>query len=226
MMTDALHGGLSMEKYQRDNTRYYYVVNENNNSYTLTTYATEGDAYDTESWYKAGEQTYENTDYSYKPGTQLFFGENGKATAMRYSTNGFAQASTSFVFIDGKECDMRFDTGPVQKNLLLTFDYVNSFKDIGSQRCYVSVNDHLIGSFLAEKPEEKKMVIPKEYIADDGRVNIHFFVPDAKSPYEIGTGVDRRTLSLALHAITIDLTDEAYVPEKQTEIKEESEPAQ
>ena len=222
MLTDAIHGKLVIENsYEKTGTRYCYNGYEENSEYVITEYATEGDAYDPGSYYKTGKlYTYQKNNYQYEPGTKLFFGENFGATAKQYCTEGFSEASTEFTWTCAKEAVMRFETSEIRENLKLTFDFVNEFDEIGSQRCYISANDTLVGSFVAEKPGEKTFILPGECLTENNTLILRFSLPDAQSPFENGKGVDHRILGLAFHSICIEQTEERPNLEEQLEVRE------
>ena len=221
IFSEAMHGSMDIEgHYEKHGTRYFYIGDDNNNGYTITEYASEGNAYDPESYYKTGRSySLRMTDIRYTPGTELYFGEDNSATAKPYCVKGVSESSTSFAWTDGKEVEMQFETGLVRDNLIIKFNYVNEFDEIGPQRCYISVNDHLIGSFITEKDEERQMIIPKEFIQDSDTLHLLISLPDAQSPLENGKGQDRRILGLALQRICFEVTEEKYNPEQQFEIE-------
>ncbi len=219
MLTDALQNRLeSAEKYETKGTRYFYRGVEINDSYYITEYASEGSAYDTPGWQATGKiYASSDSDRLYELGTRLFFGENGGATAKRHFVKGFTYPQDTFAWTDGKEAELCFETGTVEQNLLLSFDYG---KTNGYQRMYFYTGDQLIASYGENKTTvHHEMVIPKEAVKD-GILNLRIEFPYAISPVEAGTGMDSRILGITFKNIFIDETDLPFEPEKQRNIPE------
>ena len=219
MLADALKGKLNMDDYYwKDEKRLFYVGSESNNTYTIYEYASEGDAYDAESWYATGNdyKFIGVPDFKYIVGTKLYSGVEGGTTACQYFVKGFTQSESTFVWTSGTELEMRFDIEEAKQNLSLAFDYC----DVGNkyQRCYVYAADNLIGSHIAQKPETQRYIIPKEDVVD-GVLNIKIYLPDAYCPFEHGTGEDKRKLGLAFQTVTLNWTDIPFDLESQMQVE-------
>lgn len=220
MMTSAVQNHLTdpENEYAVTGTRYFYMGHEVNNTYQIEEYASDGDAYDFDSYQLTGRSyTYQNADTHYDLGTLLYFGERGGATAKKHFVKGFTYLESQFVWSDGKEIILQFDIGSVSDNLSLSFDYLAAFDQY--QRVHVYAGEQEIGSFIAQDAAEQSFVIPHEAVKD-GILDIRFYLPDAACPLEAGTGVDDRLLGLAFRTIRIDLCDAPFIPEEQTEIQD------
>lgn len=219
MLVDALQNRLCIDsKYETQGTRYFYVGSESNNSYRIIEYASDGNAYDTDSYHATGND-YINTssDMTYELGTELYFGENGGSTAKKYCVKGFTYPETSYVWTNGKEIELRFDIGLVEQNLELSIDYgaVNN----NYQRVYVYAGEQPVASFVAKNASRQSFILPKEAV-QDGILDIKIMLPDAFSPLKEGTGVDGRMLGLALRSVMISQRDLLFEKEKQMKIRE------
>lgn len=214
MLTDSLKNRkIIVEDYEVQGTRYFYVGAESNSSYHLIEYASDGKAYDASSYYNTGhDYVYQNNDTTYKLGTTLFFGEAGGSTAKKHFVKGFSYPESSHVWTNGNEVEMQFDLGHIDKDILLSFNYVAVSRK--QQRVYIYAGDQLIASYFAQKAEEKSFVIPKESVKD-GILNITFRLPDAISSLQAGTGIDGRVTGLAFKSILIDVSDSAFEPDQQ-----------
>ena len=221
MLVSALHSDLNIEtQYETKGTRYFYVGAESNDSYHLIEYASDGKAYDTNSYHSTGhDYVYQNNDITYKLGTTLFFGENGGSTAKKHFVNGFSYPESSYVWTSEQEVELQFELGSMDKDLLLSFDYV-AVSNM-QQRIYIYAGDQLIASYMAQKAEGKSFIIPKESVKD-GILNITFKLPDAVSPLKAGTGIDDRITGLALKSILIDASDTSFDAVKQISLSKYS----
>ncbi|QUC66671.1 sulfatase-like hydrolase/transferase [Aristaeella hokkaidonensis] len=205
------------EKYQTEGTRYFYVGSTTNNGYTITEYASEGNAYDTDSYYLTGKvySPAEENSTDYKLGEEILFGDRYGAPAQRYMINGFSYIDPDYVWSSEKEVEFGFKLGDIKDNLLLTIEYHAVMN--GFQRCYLYADDQMIGSFSTTKADVRKFIIPGECVKE-GMLNIRMDLPDCYNPVTHGTGVDNRNLGLGFYSIQIDSTDEVYEPEKQLTI--------
>lgn len=216
MMAMALRSQLYVSEYETKGTRYFYSGSESNNTYRIIEYASDGDAYDTDSYYTTGkEYIYQDNDISYALGTTLYFGENGGSTAKKHFVNGFTYPESDYVWTNGKNVELKFDIGSIDKNLLISFDYTHTINDF--QRVYLYVGDLPVASFITRKPTNHQFVIPRDAVID-GVLDITFKLPDAYSPLAEGTGIDSRILALAFNSIKIEQCDLSYRPEEQHSI--------
>ena len=219
MIADSLQRQINIEEqYVSDGTRYIYIGSNNNNSYTITEYASDGDAYDTSSYHKTGKiyqpKAQENNDYQL--GQLLYLGSRYGSPAQKYFVKGFTHIDPEYVWSNGKEVEMKFKIPNPNENLLLSFDYLtvmNSF-----QRCYLYANETIIGNFIATKKDKKSFVIPRELITDD-LLSIKILLPDCYNPVEHGTGKDNRAMGIGFYSLSIDKTTETFDIEKQITIK-------
>lgn len=217
MLVDALHGKPDIEAYECSGTRYMYNATENNNTYAIYEYASDGDAYDAESWAATGRTfEYQESNFDYTIGTRIYCGLKKNATAVKYFQKGFSEIESGHVWTKEQEVELKFDCGPIKDNLKFEFQY--SAVNNNHQRCYIYVNGNLVESYLAEKNETKAIVIPKEYVSD-GKIDIVFSLPDARSPLELGIGVDTRDLGLAFNNFLLEYTDDAFDSESQIELE-------
>ena len=218
MMVDALKNKLVPENYiVPAGMRYFYSATEKNGDYSIVEYASEGDAYDVDSWQTTGMvYSYEKKDYSYKLGTKLYSGILNDCTACQHFVKGFTQSESTFSWTDGEDAEMRFDIGSVDKDLKFVFDYC----DVGNhyQRCYLYAADRLIGSRVTEGASTQEYVIPRDCVVD-GKLEIRLWMPDAYCPLEHGTGQDRRHLGLAVQTFLLDLTDDPYDAASQMQVE-------
>ena len=221
MLADSLKDNqIEVEKYEKQGTRYFYVGSESNNSYHLIEYASDGKAYDTNSYYATGhDYEYQNNDITYKIGTTLFFGENGGSTAKKHFIKGFSYPESSYVWTNDNEVQMQFELGSVDKNLSLFFDYVAVSNR--QQRVYIYAGEQLIASYLAQKAEGRQFIVPKDSVKD-GILSITIKLPDAVSSLKTGTGIDSRITGLALKSIQINMSDSSFELEKQISLSEYS----
>ena len=219
MMVDSLRNCLNIdEKYAIQGNRYFYVGINDNNSYVVKEYVSEGNAYDTSGFHETGKTYGPKQDGSraYKLGELLYLGDRHNATAQKYMVKGFPYIDEDYVWSCGKDVALQFDLGKVEKNLKLTLDFraaMNRF-----QRCYLFVNATPIGNFVAKKASVKAFIIPKEEIID-GSLVIRMLLPDCYNPVTHGTGADDRELGIGFYSIRIDATDEPFDVERQTEIE-------
>ena len=219
MIADALRGGLDVEgNYIEDGIRRFYVGKNNNDTYKITEYASDGNAYDPGSYYSTGK-VYEPTgkdDKTYHLGDVVYFGDRNGATAQKYFVKGFSYVDPDYVWSNGNEAELQFDLGNVQNNLLITFDYRTVMN--GFQRCYLYAEDSLIASFSTTKGGIKSFIIPADIIKD-GILNIRMLLPDCYNPVTHGTGTDNRELGIGFYSLQIDKTNESFEVEKQITIK-------
>ena len=217
MFVDALNEQLNPTDYSiPSGNRYFYASVEKNGSYTIYEYASDGDAYDFDSWHPTGvSYEFTNKDYHYQLGTMLYCGEQKGATASRYYVKGFTQTDGEYCFTDGTDVEMMFDVGDIEGNLMLEYSYVGTMR---SQRCYLYASDNIFGSCSADGPGTQSFIIPRESIKD-GVLKIRIYLPDAYSDYEHGTGPDTRKLGIGFESIIIDHSDEEFEASAQMHIE-------
>ena len=216
MLSDALQGELDIEgNYIADEGRYFYVGHEHDNTYDIVEYVTDGAAYDASAMRETGKHyAYVKADYTYRLGTEVSFAERDGATAQKYMVSGFSAPYPTFAWTNGNEAELRFDGLPAGRNLMLTLNYAGVMND--SQQCFAYAGERLIGSFIAGKQDEKKLVIPKEAVID-GKLVLTLKLPDAYSPAEHGTGTDPVKRGIRFTTLCLKETDEAFDAERQTE---------
>ncbi len=219
MMADALKGiSLNIEnRYPALGTRYFYAGAEGNNSYRIIEFASNGDAYDVESWHRTGKEFInQTTDIKYSLGDILYFGEAGESTARKYFVSGFTYIESKYVWNNGKTAEMKFDLGNPKGNLLLRFDYVAVLGNY--QRVYLFAGNQPVANFIARNGAKYQCVIPGSMV-EDGILDLRIEMPDAFSPRETGTGVDTRIMALAFRTISIDSTDAPFKIDEQMRMK-------
>lgn len=118
----------------------------------------------------------------------------------RYFVSGLSHAEDEFTWTDGNTCEMHFNVGDTDKDLLLTLNCGIYGK---KQEVIVEINGENITTLLLTGGGEQKVEIANELI-QDGILNIVFYLPDAQSPKELGESEDARLLGLRLYSLSIN----------------------
>lgn len=93
--------------------------------------------------------------------------------------------------------------------------FISGYVHPSSGGCTVMLNNTVIDELEAgTRYSRYEITVSKELIGDSGKQTIAFSSKDAKSPYQSGTGEDKRELGIALSSIIIDIKSAV---EKSTE---------
>lgn len=201
--------------YITNDTRYFYYDDGELSIVNITEYACDPGimAWQNENIYKTGVVYHGdslNISYEYKLGTPLSFAE--EATANPYEKMGYSRNEGSFTWTRGEESELYFEITDKDYNnleLILSYAAYNDFQNI-----IIFANNHLVADYIALPSEDKKIIIPKEYV-EDSKLTIHFYYPGALSPREVNGSTDTRLLSLRMIGMTINNTDEQFIAEEQ-----------
>ena len=205
-----------IDDYSTDGIRYFYVNQDEMSLVNIIEYACDPGvmAWDHAKIYKTGtiyHQDSLNVSYDYTLGTKLFF--SIEATANKYEKLGFSKNEGHYTWTDGEESKMLFEIKDKNfDNLELLMTYYPFTK---VQNVVVYANDNIVADYIASKKEEKKIIIPKEYVQDN-ILELKFEFPGAITPFEYtGANDGTRLLSFQMYDITISNTEEEFVPKNQ-----------
>ena len=200
MMVSALRGTLtSLEPYRASSPRYFYRHTEKGAVINLTEYAINGPVWSSEA-VKTGTVYHENSlqlSRHYTPGTTLYFDE--RDTARNHIVSGFSKNEALFTWTLGNDAEMLFELPETPGSLTLSLRH-GIFSS--SQTVEVWVNDRLVETYTASGTANHSLLIPAGIVTGTGlRLRLH--LPNAVSPYELGTSSDHRVLALSMMSLTI-----------------------
>ena len=201
IMVSALRGELtSLEPYRASSPRYFYCHSEKGTVVNLTEYAVSGPALASDAE-PTGMVWHENTlrlSRDYRPGTVLYF--DGRDTARGYIVSGFSSNEAIYTWTSGNDAEMLFELPEPPGALRLT---VNCGAYGGEQAVEVFVNDQLIDTIAVKGVDEYSVLIPAGAVTGtELRLRLH--LPDARSPFSLGKGVDHRLLGLNMKSLLIE----------------------
>lgn len=142
--------------------------------------------------------------WQYELGTVVTFSEKNN-TAEEYCTSGFAEAEEAFTWTDGDAAQMAFRILENEKLNDIVLEYTCRAFD-AKQHVILYANDQKIADYDHIEEETKKITIPTECIVD-GKLDLRFELPDAKSPKSLGVSEDARKLGLAMKALQINVLE-------------------
>ena len=205
IMVSALRGTLtSLEPYRASSPRYFYYHSEKDAIVNITEYAIHGPAWSSEPE-ATGTVYHENTLHlsrDYIPDTTVYFDD--RDTARNYIVAGFSKNEGIQTWTSGNDAEMLFRLPEVPGDLILNLRH-GSYN--GTQTVEVWVNDQLVETYSATGSVNRSVLIPAGIITGtELRLRLH--LPDAASPYELGSGTDTRLLALSMYDLTIRNTGE------------------
>ena len=109
-----------------------------------------------------------------------------------------------YVWLDWYTIDLMIDLNGNYNNLLFGLEYEDVYH--GPQIVEIYVNGNKLLEYIADKNEEKQIIIPKEYINGD-HLWITLKFPEATSPQDNGEAEDARILSLGMTGMYLESTD-------------------
>jgi hypothetical protein len=146
----------------------------------------------------------ESPYHPYEYGKTILFGKNG--TCDQYLFDGWANPEEGYTWTDGYKSVLGIKTRENNSDLKLK---IKASQYTSKQRVNVTVNDHPVGNWIFDKPEdqEKSIIIPHG-VLKEGMQYIAFELPDAKSPQSLGLSDDNRILALAVQSLVINSSKE------------------
>jgi len=134
------------------------------------------------------------------------FSQGGNSN--KFMTSGWSQAEKDFTWTNGKIASLVFPIKESEQNLILKVK-LHPFIVPGKldhQEVNVIINDKPTDQWVFSEggQQEKTILIPKDLLSQ-GRLNIVFETPDAKSPKELGISEDTRELAIAIYSITMNV---------------------
>jgi hypothetical protein len=139
----------------------------------------------------------EPNDYRYNE--RINMGMTGKGG--RYLGSGWAAQSDRHCWTNGIQAELILNVEPPEADLRLMLEFTPHVhpETLPEQRVNIMVNGQLAIAWVGRERARQRLeaTIPREWI-DSDEVTISFSLPDAKSPFELGTGGDRRKLGIAL----------------------------
>lgn len=193
---------IDIEEYATKNRRKFYVESENNGVISITEWSSNGDAYNYDSFRQTGVVYHGDTfklNRKYTLGEVIKF--TTEATGNKYAVKGISKNENTHTWTDGEEVEFLFNIDKrLRTDLLFTISYsiYSTF-----QRVMVYSGDVFLGEFKSYGMEERRIIIPCETV-NNGKLDIRFILPDAKSPFSEGESSDSRKLALALKTLCID----------------------
>lgn len=193
---------------ERERTYYFYTWDNGWDKEYLPKifeYRIKGHSWCMDSWKKTnrifnpgGEVI--TSEPTYELDNTILFGKNG--TGEKYQLDGWSHPEKGHTWTDGHRSVLGIKTLKPDSDLNLT---VTASPFTSQQLVNVTVNDHLVGEWIFDKPkgQEISIKIPQE-ILNEGMQYIIFDLPDAKSPLSLGLSKDGRTLGLAIRSIRIN----------------------
>lgn len=172
----------------------------------------EGSVYDSASWHELESLRVARRINEYDWGTRLRFGLAHEGVA--YLTSGWSTTSTNYSWNDGVSAEIVFGIRPPARDVELRiamFAYIVPGK-VDRQRIRLRANGVSLGEWALEDREMSTLrtIIPREALQSD-RLSLHFELPDAAVPRQIGEGRDARAL-----AIGVCMFEASLVPENQS----------
>ncbi len=113
-------------------------------------------------------------------------------TAKEYIVEGFSDAEQEFTWTEGERAELEIPVVQSKEDLDLVF-HAGGFN--GRQRAIFYIDGVKLREMTVGDEGEYKIKIPAKY-TDDEIMNISIYLPDAKSPYNIGLSDDKRILGL------------------------------
>ena len=200
ILVSALRGELtSLESWRASSPRYFYCHSEKGTVVNITEYSVSGQALESDAE-PTGAAWHENTLHlsrDYTPGTVLYFDE--RDTARSYLVSGFSSNEAIYTWTSGNNAEMTFDLSESPGALLLT---ITCGAYGGEQAVEVFVNDQLIDTLAVKSVEEHSVLIPAG-IVNGTELRLRLHLPDARSPFSLGKGVDHRLLGLNIFSMAI-----------------------
>ena len=201
ILVSALRGELgSLEPWRASTPRYFYCHSEKGTVVNITEYAVSGPAWASDAE-PTGAAWHENTLHlsrDYQPGTVLYFDE--RDTARSHIVSGFSSNEAIYTWTSGNDAEMAFSLPetPGALKLILTCGAYG-----GEQAVEVFVNDQLIDTLAIKSVEEYFVLIPAGAVTGtELRLRLH--LPDARSPFSLGKGVDHRLLGLNIFSMVLN----------------------
>lgn len=142
---------------------------------------------------------YDQINGGYALGTILSFSKT-ENTAKEYCVSGFSSPEELFTWTNSKVANMNFKILNGKSSDFVLEYTCNPFNE--KQHIILYANDQKIADYDETGKAAAKIVIPEECI-QEGRLNLRFELPDAKSPKELGMSEDVRTLGLAMGKLVI-----------------------
>ena len=170
-------------------------------------YIIQGSVYDAKSWKEKIKKTSFKKNYNtYKWDEQIIFGLMGNAK--EYKQIGWSFPDDGFTWSEGNMAEI---VVPVEKThaAILLKTKISAFLGYGKlkmQDVGIFVNDQQIDKWMINKEgfHEKKMIIPVSLLESTRSLRIKFELPNATSPYQLGIGLDKRKLAIAIKSITME----------------------
>ena len=146
-------------------------------------------------------------EYEFKLDNAIVF-NTGSNDAELVQGWGWSPPEKNFTWTNGKMASLVFPIEAPEQDLILTVK-LHPFIVPGKldhQQVNVIINDKPIDQWLFSEggQQEKTILIPKDLLSQ-GKLNIVFETPDAKSPKELGISEDARELAIAIYSMTMNV---------------------
>lgn len=137
-----------------------------------------------------------------------------KGNSNDYTTYGWGTQTDDFRWTEASNAGLTFllnDKSPDTLELKLQAwgNLTNGLLD--HQTVRVSINKHLAGEWHVSNEDWFTVLIPPDFLADDGIVHIDFCIPNAISLYKLGFSWDTRELGLAVKKVSVKKTQNHFV---------------
>lgn len=125
---------------------------------------------------------------------------------LAHSVLGLGRSEGTHIWSVGNETVLEFDLQGSYGDLIIEMEYLTY---AGEQKVTVYANDHCVADYYSTGTEQRKMVIPREYIESEEKLRIRFELPNAVAPADIdGNSRDERLLALGFLNFAIYSADE------------------
>lgn len=139
----------------------------------------------------------ERRNEAYPLGKEHLFSVND-ITTRKYLIEGFSRAESWGTWTDGTNALMRMIIENPVDDLVLRF-YCSVYNE--PQNITLRANGRDVYEF--NRGGIHSVLIPKEFIGEDGLLSLSFSMPEAVSPLELGKNTDKRKLSIGFKSILI-----------------------
>lgn len=141
----------------------------------------------------------------YTLGDEIIFTADYDGT--KYFQYGIGKVNKNYAWSSGRYGHFFMDIGDEKRPLLCTIKLTAVYND--TQHVIIKSNGQILyDDTITKNNKEISFKVPSNCIAD-GILALSFEYPDAMSPYQQGTGTDKRLLSIAFNKIVFNAAEEA-----------------
>ncbi len=139
---------------------------------------------------------------SYEWGKVINFGLRGNAGA--YTKSGWSDPETGMVWTNALNCRMAFSVPAPTTDITMVANWSPFIAKgiIDQQEVHLYVNFMRVDFLTVTDGKPVELVIPK-FVLANSQCYIDFYIPSARSPFELGLNPDIRRLGLAMSRLVL-----------------------